>query len=126
MAIVTLHVLKLALLNTLGKRGMPPEEIDNLAGYIMNFFGFNEYVIDNKLSPRDRDVFYMLEEEGILKTTRDEVTIQKGKVWRIHYWILDSEKVYELARPDEPDAGSGSGDSTYEDLPEALWERHNE
>ncbi len=113
-------------MNTLGKKGMPKEEIDNLAEYIMNFFGFNDYCIDNKLSPKDRDVFYMLEEEGLLKTTRDEVTLQKGKVWRIHYWILDSEKVYELSEEEEPEEPKQGEEGIYEELPEDIWERHNE
>ena len=124
--IVTITILQKAFYNTLGKKGMPHEELDNLAIYILNFFGFNEYVIDNKLTSKDRDVFYMLEEEGILKTRRDEVTLQKGKVWRIHYWILDSQKVIEMANPEVPEEKKHGINEVYEDLPEDIWERHSE
>lgn len=122
--IVTLELLRKALLNSLGKKGMPQEETDRLAEYIINFFGFNDFVIDNKLDTKDRDVFYMLEEEGIMKTQRDEVTIQKGKIWRIHYWILDKRKIQELADFVEKVEKKGEFD-LYDDLSEDIWDRHS-
>ena len=78
MDVLTLEVLRKALIFKLDKKGMSIENIEKLAEYLMNFFGYDDYVSDNKLNAKDRDVFYMLEEEGLLKTLRDEVTIQKG------------------------------------------------
>lgn len=120
---VTLEMLRKAFRNSLGKRGMATEEIDKLAEYVINFFGYNEYVIDNKLEPKDRDVFYMLEEEGILTTLRDEVTIQKGKVWRIHFWILNARRIEELAQ--KKDAIKKPEEfKVYDNLAEDIWDRN--
>jgi len=60
-----------ALKNTLGKKGMSDDDIEKLAEYMMSFFGFEGEVIDNRLTSEDRDVFYMLEEEGFLTTTQE-------------------------------------------------------
>jgi hypothetical protein len=116
-------MLKKAFRNSLGKRGMASEEIDKLAEYVINFFGYNEYVIDNKLEPKDRDVFYMLEEEGILSTLRDEVTIQKGKVWRIHFWILNSKRIEELALK-KAESEKKEEFKVYDNLSEDIWDRN--
>ena len=124
MQIITLDLLKKALKNSLGKKGMPEEETDRLAEYIINFFGYNDFVIDNKLDTRDRDVFYMLEEEGILRTQRDEVTIQKGKIWRIHYWILDSKKIMELCEVKKV-VKKKDEFHIYDELSEDIWDRSN-
>src|SRR5512137_1966311 len=91
----------LALQNTLGKKGMSPDDIGKLAEYLLSFFGFTDEVIDNRLTSEDRDVFYMLEEEGFLTTTQEEVHLKKGKLWRIHYWILKKEQILRLARREE-------------------------
>ena len=67
----------------------------------MSFFGFTDQVIDNRLTSEDRDVFYMLEEEGFLTTRQEEVHLKKGKLWRIHYWILKKDQILRLARRKE-------------------------
>ena len=121
--ILTLEDLTLALKNTLGKKGMSDENIESLANYLLNFFGFNDYVIDNALNSKDRDVFYMLEEEGLLSTTRDEITIQKGKIWRIHYWVLKKDKILKLAREGPPPDREDETDSVYSNLSDDAWRR---
>ena len=109
--------------NTLGKKGMSIENIKKLAEYLMNFFGFNDYIIDNILNSKDRDVFYMLEEEGLLKTEREEVNIKKGKNWRIHYWILNKEKIYQFANAVEPEEEEEEVYAVYDDLSDEIWQR---
>lgn len=124
---ITLDELTTALKNTLGKKGMKPENVERLAEYVMNFFGFNDFVVDNLLNAKDRDVFYMLEEEGILTTLREEVTIQKGKVWRIHYWVFRRDTIEKLVRPAEPRVRKKRKEyPIYELLPEEDWQRHIE
>lgn len=97
MAGIRIEDLEKALENTLGQKGMDEKEIKRLAEYVMNFFGFENEIIDNKLSPSDRDVFYMLEEEGILGTREEELHIIRGKLWRIHYWVLNNDRIFALA-----------------------------
>ena len=122
MPIVLMSEVVAALRATLGKRGMPDDEVRILAEYLLSFFGFETEVIDNNLDVADRDVFYMLEEEGLLGTRQDEVIIKKGKTWRIHYWVLRVERIKALARSA---AGGPVKDAfaVYEDVPDDVWAR---
>ena len=88
----------------------------------MSFFGFETEAIDNNLDVADRDVFYMLEEEGLLTTRQEEVMIKKGKMWRIHYWILRVERIKTLSKPQRPKA-EASAFAVYDDLPDDIWNR---
>lgn len=112
----------LALSNTLGKKGMSEQDIRKLAEYIMSFFGFEGEVIDNRLTSEDRDVFYMLEEEGFLTTTQEEVHLKKGKLWRIHYWILKKDQILRLAKQaKERKAGPDDESAIYETMGDDIW-----
>src|SRR2546430_5490194 len=97
MPVVTMSELRAALHATVGKRGMTEEDIGILADYLMSFFGFDSEVIDNRLDMDDRDVFYMIEEAGLLGTRQEEVHIKKGKLWRIHYLVLRTAPIKGLA-----------------------------
>ena len=124
MEIVTINDLVKALRNTLGQRGMSEDDIRSLAEYLINFFGFEDYAIDNRLNPNDRDVFYMLEEIGLLKTEREEVTIKRGQVWRIHYWKLNKAKIMELGKtPDPKNPENGDKFDIYENIDKDMWTR---
>lgn len=122
MPIVLMSEVTAALRATLGKRGMPDEEVRILAEYVLSFFGFETEVIDNNLDVADRDVFYMLEEEGLLGTRQEEVLIKKGKTWRIHYWVLRVDRIKALART----AGTRPTQdafAVYKDVPDDVWAR---
>jgi len=122
--IITINDLVKALKNTLGKKGMGEDDVRALAEYLINFFGFEDYAIDNRLSPSDRDVFYMLEEIGLLKTEREEVTIKRGQVWRIHYWKLNKTKIKELGKPPEPkEAEEENNFAIYDNINGDMWTR---
>jgi hypothetical protein len=127
MTVVTMQQVEKALKKTVGKKGMSDPEIKNLAEYVMSFFGYTDEVIDNKLTSEDRDVFYMLEEEGLLTTTQEEVLLKKGKLWRIHYWILKKDQIIRLAKADE--AGVKEKDEAadvYEQISDEEWSRHKQ
>ena len=120
--VVSMEDVVLALNNTLGKKGMSEEDIKKLAEYIMSFFGFDGEVIDNRLTSEDRDVFYMLEEEGFLTTTQEEVHLKKGKLWRIHYWILKKDQILRMAR--QAKAGKEGPDdesAVYAQMGDDVW-----
>ena len=122
--IITINDLVKALRNTLGNKGMEEEDVRSLAEYLINFFGFEDYAIDNRLSPSDRDVFYMLEEIGLLKTEREEVTIKRGQVWRIHYWKLNKPKIKELGKTQEPkDSDEDTNFNIYNNINGDMWTR---
>jgi len=124
--VITLQDLQKALSYKLDKKGMSRENINKLAEYLMNFFGYDDYVSDNKLNAKDRDVFYMLEEEGLLRTLRDEVTIQKGKVWRIHYWVLRKNEILKLAKLEPVEEEEEEEYKIYDDLSEEVWQKHHQ
>jgi len=125
MTVVTMQQVEAALRKTVGRKGMTDDEIKNLADYLMSFFGYTDEVIDNRLTSEDRDVFYMLEEEGLLTTTHEEVLLKKGKLWRIHYWILKKDQIIRLANTTESseekkeDAGA-----VYDQISDEEWARH--
>ncbi len=98
-----------AIRRSVGHDGMRPEDARSIAAHVLNFFGFNERIIDNVLEPDDRDTFYMLEDTGILETERDETTLYDGREWRIHYWMFRKDRIFELARQ-ESDAMAAAGE----------------
>ena len=113
-----------ALKSTLGKKGMQNCDIERLADYIMSFFGYTDAVIDNRLTSEDRDVFYMLEEEGLVTTTEEEVHLKKGKMWRIHYWILKKDQIFRLAAlPEEKVHEVDEAASVYDSMSNEVWAR---
>ncbi len=125
MAVVTMRQVEQALQKTVGKKGVSEDEVKRLAEYIMSFFGYTDEVIDNRLTPEDRDVFYMLEEEGLLTTTHEEVLLKKGKLWRIHYWIIKKDQIARLAASDEADEdGAEEPTNVYEEISDEEWARH--
>lgn len=102
MAVITVEDLEIAFGKMLGPKGYSDGDIKELAQQIISLYGFNYAVVDNRLKPRERDIFYKLEEVGLVYTTQEEVTIKKGKVWRLHYWFLNRNKIMQLSRGEEP------------------------
>ncbi len=124
MPVVSMEELVLALKNTLGKKGMHDNDLQRLAEYIMSFFGYNDSVIDNRLTSEDRDVFYMLEEEGFVTTTEEDVHLKKGKMWRIHYWILKRDQILRLAAiPEESKVEVDEVAAVYDNISSDVWSR---
>jgi hypothetical protein len=120
--IITVDLLAQALKNTLGRRGVSDENIKNLAEYVLNFFGYSDEIIDNRLTPQDRDIFYMLEELGILSTKEEEEHIMRGKLWRVHYWVLRKDNIVRLAKMLIKEEEKENY-SIYERISEDLWKR---
>src|SRR3972149_4811126 len=87
-----------------------------------SFFGHESEVIDNRLEVDDRDVFYMLEEEGLLGTRQEEIHIRRGKLWRIHYWILRVDRVKAIAGAANAESAAG-GSGVCRRVPEEAWTR---
>jgi hypothetical protein len=84
-----------------GKKGMSENDSKDLCDFILSFFGYEDYIIDNVLSAAERDVFYNLEEYGIVTTHREEINIVHGKSWRINQWYLDKAKIEKLAKDEK-------------------------
>src|ERR1041385_4151631 len=105
--------------------GIEEEDAVRDANFVMDIFGFDDRVIDNVLEPEDRQLFYILEEEGMLTTEREETTLYDGREWRTHYWLFKKTQVFlmseegreggrrEKAQPPEP--------PFYSQIPEEAW-----
>ena len=64
----------------------------------MDIFGFHDRIIDNILEHEDRQLFYLLESEGILNTSREEIILHDGRIWRIHYWVLKKKNIIDFSQ----------------------------
>ncbi len=108
---------------SLQNRRMSDEESMEAAEHLINFFGYNDRVIDNMLEPEDRDAFYTMEDIGVLQTEREETTLYDGREWRIHYWILNVGRVVELSRMkvDQKIAETSDEFEVYDQIPEEFW-----
>ncbi|KYK25517.1 MAG: hypothetical protein AYK23_03560 [Candidatus Proteinoplasmatales archaeon SG8-5] len=100
-AVIKLEDLEIAFGKTFGEKGYSEDEIKEMADLVISLYGFDYAVVDNRLKPKERDVFYKLEEAGLVYTKQEEVTIKKGKVWRLHYWFLNRPKILHLSRGEE-------------------------
>ncbi len=133
MDIITLDDLSKAIANRVG---IDVEEARRDAGFVMDIFGYDDRVIDNVLDPEDRQLFYILEEEGMLTTEREETTLYDGREWRTHYWVLkkniilkysqeDGKRVRTIIQEKRQAAAVAvkdiSDESIYDELAEDVW-----
>jgi len=127
MSIITLDDLSKAIANRVG---IDIEEARRDAGFVMDIFGFDDRVIDNVLDPEDRQLFYILEEEGMLTTEREETTLYDGREWRTHYWRLKKDTISRYSKEengirnyliDKKQLKNISDEDIYDSIEEDLW-----
>ena len=121
MNIITLDDLSKAIANRVG---IGIEEARRDAGFVMDIFGFQDRVIDNVLDPEDRQLFYILEEEGMLTTEREETTLYDGREWRTHYWVIRKDIILKFSQDENKGRRSVLSDKqTIEDISdEAIYD----
>ena len=76
----------------------------DIAELLLGFFGYQNRITDNTLEPRERNIFYMLQDYGILKGVSEETTLYDRRDWRIHYWTF-SQKLKDLVNLDNEEIG---------------------
>jgi hypothetical protein len=132
MRIITLDVLSKAIAQ---RTGLGIEEARRDAGFVLDIFGFDDRVIDNVLNPEDRQLFYLLEEVGMLITEREETTLYDGREWRTHYWQIRKDTIlryaHDINQPSRTVMYDGnrafspiedaSDKGIYEQLEENIW-----
>jgi len=128
MNIITLDDLSKAIANRVG---IGIEEARRDAGFVMDIFGFQDRVIDNVLDPEDRQLFYILEEEGMLTTEREETTLYDGREWRTHYWVIKKDIILKFSKDEnrrtrsvlsnKPTLEDISDEAIYDELEEDFW-----
>jgi len=126
MTILTLDDLSKAIAKRVG---IDIEEARRDAGFVMDIFGFDDRVIDNVLDPEDRQLFYILEEEGMLTTEREETTLYDGREWRTHYWRIRKDVIFRYAQEENTSRSfllgkqpkNVSDDDIYNTMEETVW-----
>ena len=128
MNIITLDDLSKAIANRVG---IGIDEARRDAGFVMDIFGFQDRVIDNVLDPEDRQLFYILEEEGMLTTEREETTLYDGREWRTHYWVIRKDVILKYAKDankrvrsilsDKHSIEDISDEAIYDALEDDIW-----
>ncbi len=119
---LTIEQLTGAIQNSVDGRTMQESAARMMAEHVLNFFGYSERIIDNILEQEDRDVFYMLEDAGLLTTEREETTLYDGREWRIHYWLFRREKILDLIESQmERESQGDEEQSVYDDIPDGVW-----
>jgi hypothetical protein len=87
------------------------------ARIVLNYFGFEDTIIDNAIEPEDRKLFYMLHEAGLLQSYWESVPLLDGRHWRVFYWQLDEKTLDRLAKSEE----ATPEDKLYQTLPAEAW-----
>jgi len=126
MPLVTMNALTKAIQRKLNVTG---DEARRYAMIVMDFFGYDDCIIDNILDHHDRKLFYRLQAEGLLNVQRDEVILCNGKSWRIHYWMLQKHEIFPsvpLKQGRDTSTKNGSDPSykphtVYSSLPDKAW-----
>lgn len=122
MTVITLDDLSRAIANRIG---IDIEEAKKDASFVMDIFGFDDRVIDNVLDPEGRQLFYILEEEGMLSTEREETTLYDGREWRTHYWQLRKDVILKYSKEkkknDQEQAKEEDEGSIYKMLDDEVW-----
>jgi len=127
MTVITIRELQVALEKSLADKQISKQDIVKLSERIMDLFGFADQVVDNRLTPEDRDIFYMLEEAGLVTTIEDDVQVQKGKTWRIYYWVLKKDQISRLAKEDSAKiSGVAAEADIYETMSDDVWKHHED
>ena len=123
MNIITLDDLSKAIAN---RTGVDIKEARRDAGFVMDIFGFQDRVIDNVLDPKNRQLFYALEKEGMLTTEREETTLYDGREWRTHYWVIRKEAILKYAQDENKRTRNAISnkqtiESIYNTLSDVIW-----
>jgi len=123
--ILTMENMTTAIQNGIGAQQIEKDEARRMAEHILSFFGYNDRIIDNMLEPEDRDVFYMMEDSGLLMTEREETSLYDGREWRINYWLFRKDRIDELINEKKPKKSKSKyhDPDIYTDLPEDVWVR---
>jgi len=116
--LVTYEILSQAIVN---KMGVTRDIANDLSFRVLNYFGYDDEIIDNVLDPDDRRMFYFLQDIQLLSTHWEEAILPNGRTWRVFYWALNIPKILEFASPPKQETVTELG--LYDSLPADVWSR---
>src|SRR6056297_3357101 len=99
MDMITIKIMKQAIEHKIGLRTKHAKKI---AMFIMDMFGYELRIIDNVITSDERQIFYMLEREGILSTCREQTRLYDGRAWMTHYWKLNTTDILRYSIKSKP------------------------
>ena len=102
------------------KLGVDQEMAGQISWRVLNYFGYENDIIDNALDQDDRKLFYFLQDVAILKTAWEEAILPSGRTWRIFYWFLNEQHISEFA---DNIKTLSAEPGLYDALPADVWSR---
>lgn len=105
-----------------GGKSLSKEEARLIAEHVLNFFkpGIDR-TLDNLLSSQDRDIFYALEDVGLLGTKKETVSLPDGRDWHIYYWFMKKDEIKRTVEYTQEKTLCQNGLFNYADLTEKTW-----
>jgi hypothetical protein len=114
---MTVTVEKLA--KAIEKRmGLAHPEAYGIAGRVMDYFGFESFIIDNAIDAEDRKMFYALHDAGLLRSSWETVLLLSGRNWRIFYWEINAADLDRVVGEEEEGRRE---EPLYRQLPDEAW-----
>ena len=88
--------------NAVRLKGIVKEKSEayNIANTVMNFFGYEERIIDNSLGQEVRNLFYELEDNKILLSQKEDHVLPDRKNWIIFYWVFNKHEIFSTLEKD--------------------------
>ncbi len=123
--ILTPEILAKAIVNALKLRdySMDYNNALEISEHILNFFGFEEQIIENVLENDDREILYFLENLGLVEFRVSTLTTYEGKEWNVSTVHLKDKKIFEFANKEIEAPREIEISEIYEKLPEEAWVR---
>ena len=127
--LITNDVFAKAIKNSFASAGMDMDYNDALqiAEHLLNFFGYDDAIIDNYFENDDRQILYQLEEFGLVRFETSEHSLLKeifsSDKWKTIREVLNYSKILEMANKAEQIAIEENAENIYEKLPEEVWIR---
>jgi len=123
--ILTPEILAKAIVNALKLRdySMDYNNALEISEHILNFFGFEEQIIENVLENDDREILYFLENLGLVGFRVSTLTTYEGKEWNVSTVHLKDKKIFEFANKEIDAPREIEISEIYEKLPEEAWVR---
>jgi|GEM_PF-1265079 len=125
---VTPEIFAKAIKNSFASAGMEMDFNDALqiAEHLLNFFGYDDVIIENYFEDDDRQILYHLEEFELVRFETSEHLVmreifQKQK-WVTSNVVLNYSKILEMANKGQI-VIEKNAENIYEKLPEEAWVR---
>jgi hypothetical protein len=122
---VTYDVLLTALRRSFGPK-IAEDALRRIAEYVLTIFGYAAYYPDYRLNQEERNLFYLLEDHGILMTNEEKFNFPRGGTIRIGFWVLKKKRIFELACPYVPEVCEEEQINVYDTIDQDIWHQHGQ